>query len=176
MTARAMIATSQVAASEAGAAILRGGGSAADAAVAAAAALAVTEPTSTGIGGDCFALHYRRATGAVTALNGSGRAPAGLSLELLRAAGHARLPPFHAHTVTVPGAVAGWCDLSARHGRLPLADLLAPAIALAEDGFAVGPITAQAWADGAARLRAAPGGDQLLVDGRAPRAGERFRN
>src|SRR5690348_8224383 len=81
---RGMVATSQPLASQAGLAILMQGGSAADAAVAAAAALNVTEPASTGIGGDCFALFYDAATRTVSALNGSGRAPAGLSLELIR--------------------------------------------------------------------------------------------
>ena len=173
--ARGMVASSQSLATDAGLAILREGGSAADAAVATAAALNVTEPTSTGLGGDCFALHYDAATGAVTALNGSGRAPARLTLELLRAQGLTALPPYHAHTVTVPGACAGWCDLIARHGRLPMARILAPAIALAEHGFPVAPVTAHFWERGAERLRAA-GGLELTIDGRAPRAGERFAN
>lgn len=120
----------------AGLEILAAGGSAADAAVATAAALNVTEPTSTGIGGDAFALHYDAAGGSVTALNGSGGAPRALSLERLARDGFVdRLPAYHAHTVTVPGACAAWCDLIARHGRLSLARVLAPAIRLAEEGF-----------------------------------------
>src|SRR5687767_10824526 len=101
-----MVASSQRHATDAGIAILRGGGNAADAAVAVAVALNVTEPTSTGIGGDCFALYFDAATREVTALNGSGRAPGKLTLAAL--AGMTELPPFHAHTVTVPGACAGW--------------------------------------------------------------------
>jgi len=176
--ARGMVASSQPLASEAGLEILMQGGNAADVAVATAAALNVTEPTSTGLGGDCFALFYDGETGKVTALNGSGRAPAALRLDLLRRQGFEKeLPPFHAHTITVPGACAGWCDLAERHGSLPMDRILAPGIRLAEEGFPVAPITAYYWAGGAKRqLAQAPGGRQLLIDGRAPRAGEIFRN
>ena len=175
---RGMIATSQPLASQAGLEILNLGGTAADAAIAAAAALNVTEPTSTGIGGDCFALYFEADTQAVTALNGSGRAPTGLSLNLLQEQGfNETLPPFHAHTITVPGACAGWCDLHARHGKLPLAEVLAPAIHLAEDGFPVSPITAYFWANGVQRqLSTALGGEELTINNRAPRPGEIFRN
>jgi len=175
---RGMVATSQPLAAQAGLEILNQGGTAADAAIATAAALNVTEPTSTGIGGDCFALYFEASTRNVTALNGSGRAPAGLSLNLLQKQGFDEtLPPFHAHTITVPGACAAWCDLHTRHGKLPLADVLAPAIHLAEDGFPVAPITAYFWALGASRqLSTALGGEELTIDGRAPHPGEIFRN
>lgn len=171
-----MVASSQRAASDAGVAILRAGGNAADAAIATAAALAVTEPTATGIGGDCFVLYYDARTRAITALNGSGRAPRALTIERLRAEGHAELPLSHGHTVTVPGACAGWCDFAKRHGSRPLAELFAPAIELAEEGFEVAPITAHFWQVATERLRSSPGGAQLLVEGRAPKAGERFKN
>src|SRR5262249_36957640 len=170
------VASSQRAATDAGIEILRGGGNAADAAVAMAAALNVTEPSSTGLGGDCFALHYGAATGAITARNGSGRAPARLTLDLLRARGLSELPPESAHTVTVPGACAGWCDLLERHGSLPRATVLAPAIRLAEEGFPVGEITAHFWDVGLSRHPEATNIGELSIDGRAPRAGERFRN
>lgn len=173
----AMVAASQPLAAMAGIEILRQGGCAADAAVGTAAALNVTEPTSTGIGGDCFALYYDAATRKVSALNGSGRAPAALSLERLAAEGLNSLPPFHAHTVTVPGACAGWCDLIERHGTMPLQTILAPAIRLAEEGFPVAPSAAFYWQRGVERqLKTAPGGRALTIDGRAPRAGEIFRN
>ena len=175
---KGIVATSQPLATAAGLEILAKGGNAADAAVAAGAALNVTEPTSTGIGGDMFALYYSAQTGQVTALNGSGRAPAALTLEQLKKEGLSDdLPPFHAHTVTVPGACAGWVDLIERHGSLPMPELLAPAIRLARDGFPVAPITANSWNSGAQRqLKSAPNGHELTIDGRAPRAGEIFRN
>jgi gamma-glutamyltranspeptidase / glutathione hydrolase len=173
-----MVAASQTLAAEAGAEILRQGGNAADAAVATAAALNVTEPTSTGIGGDCFALYYHASSGQVTALNGSGRAPAGLTLERLRREGFgSELPPYHPYTVTVPGACAGWCDLIDRHGSLPMKQILAPAIDLAERGFPVAPLTAHFWQRGAERqLKSAPGGSELTLSGRGPRPGEIFHN
>ncbi len=175
---RGMVATSQPLASQAGLELLMRGGNAADAAVAAAATLGVTEPTSTGLGGDCFALYYDAASRTISALNGSGRAPAGLTLDLLRAQGIGdELPPFHAHTVTVPGACAAWCDLVERHGSRALGEVLAPAMRLAEEGFPVAPLTAYFWARGVERqLRHAPGGLVLTIDGRAPYAGEVFRN
>lgn len=168
-----IVASSQPLASEAGLQILWDGGNAADAAIATAAMLALTEPTSTGLGGDCFALFYDGATGRISALNGSGRAPNALTLDLLREQGFAKdLPPLHAHNVTVPGACAGWCELIERHGSLPMARILAPATRAAEEGFPVAPITAYYWAGGAERqLRSARGGQQLLIDGHAPRAG-----
>lgn len=179
LSTRGMVATSQTTATAAGLEILRQGGNAADACVAAAAALNVAEPGSTGIGGDCFALYFDAATGAVTAMNGSGRSPAALTREVVRRdgqdGGDEIRDPFHPHTVTVPGAAAGWADLLARHGRMPLAATLTPAIRLAEEGAPIGPLTAYYWQRGAERqLRGR--GEDLLIDGRAPRAGERFRN
>ena len=127
LASRAMAATSQPLAATAGLDILRQGGTAADAAVAMAAVLNVVEPMSTGIGGDCFALYYDARSGNVTALNGSGRAPAALTLEDLRCEGMEVIPDRSAHAVTVPGTVRGWADLLERHGRMSLADTLAPA-------------------------------------------------
>jgi gamma-glutamyltranspeptidase/glutathione hydrolase len=172
-----MVAASQPLAAAAGLKALQRGGNAADAAVATAAALNVTEPTSTGIGGDCFALFYQAATGRVFALNGSGRAPAALTLERLRREGLTKLPWFHPYTVTVPGAAAGWHDLIEHFGRLSLSEVLAPAIHLAERGFPVAPVTAYFWASGVKnQLALAPNGLELTIDGRAPRAGEIFHN
>jgi gamma-glutamyltranspeptidase / glutathione hydrolase len=173
-----MVATSQPLATAAGLEILARGGNAADAAVAAGAALNVTEPTSTGIGGDMFALFYSADTKRVTALNGSGRAPALLTLDRLKKDGiYAELPPFHAHTVTIPGACAGWFDLIEKHGSLSMPEILAPAIRLAEEGFPVAPITVKSWQRGAERqLKTAPNGQELTIDGRGPNAGEIFRN
>jgi len=177
-----MVATSQPSAVAAGLRLLADGGNAADAAVAAAAALNVTEPCSTGIGGDCFALFYDAVKKKVTALNGSGRAPMALTIEALERAGLVgeRLQitaPLHAHTVTVPGACAGWCDLLERHGKCTREQVLAPAIDLAENGFPVAPITAHFWEQGVKhQLCKQPNGSELTLDGRAPQAGEIFRN
>ncbi len=175
---KGIVATSQPLATAAGLAILSKGGNAADAAVAAAAALNVTEPTSTGIGGDMFALYFSADMNRVTALNGSGRAPSALTLDRLKTDGFASsLPPFHPHTVTVPGACAGWFDLIDKHGSLSISEILAPAIRLAEEGFPVAPVTAHFWKRGAQRqLASAPNGHELTIDGRGPNAGEIFRN
>jgi gamma-glutamyltranspeptidase/glutathione hydrolase len=173
-----IVATSQPLATAAGLEILAKGGNAADAAVAAGAALNVTEPTSTGIGGDMFALYFSANTKRVTALNGSGRAPAALTLDRLKSGGFSsELPPYHAHTVTVPGACAGWFDLIEKHGSLKMEEILAPAIRLASEGFPVAPLTSYFWQRGAQRqLQSAPNGRELTIDGRGPNAGEIFRN
>ena len=175
-----IVSTSQPLATAAGLEILAKGGNAADAAVAAGAALNVTEPTSTGIGGDMFALFFSADTKGVTALNGSGRAPAALTLDRLKSEGFSSrhgVPPYHAHTVTVPGACAGWFDLIEKHGSLSMSEILAPAIRLASEGFPVAPLTSYFWQRGAQRqLQSAPNGRELTIDGRGPNAGEIFRN
>ncbi len=175
-----IVATSQPLATAAGLEILSRGGNAADAAVAAGAVLNVTEPSSTGIGGDMFALYYSADTKKVTALNGSGRAPAALTLDRLKKEGFSTrhgVPPFHAHTVTVPGACAGWFDLIKKHGSLTMSEILAPAIRLASEGFPVAPLTAHSWQRGAQnQLKSAPNGHELTIDGRGPKPGEIFRN
>src|SRR5512141_2888539 len=173
-----IVASSQPLATAAGLEILSKGGNAADAAVAAGAALNVTEPSSTGIGGDMFALYYSVDTKQVTALNGSGRAPAALTLDRLKKDGFStELPPFHAHTVTVPGACAGWFDLIEKHGSLSMSEILAPAIRLARDGFPVGLLTSFYWQRGVERqLKSSINGRELTIDGRGPNAGEIFRN
>lgn len=172
-----MVASSQPLATLAGVEILARGGNAADAAVAVAAALSVTEPTSTGIGGDMFALYYEASSGRISALNGSGRSPAALSLDRLKLDGLVELPLFHPYTVTVPGACAGWCDLIERHGTLNLVEIFAPAIRLAEEGFPVAPITSYFWRLSAERqLKTALNGHEMTLDGRGPNPGEIFRN
>src|SRR5437899_476474 len=119
---RGMVGTSNPLAAQAGLNILRQGGNAADAAVATAAVLNVTEPASTGVGGDCFALYFDAKTKQITALNGSGRAPAALTIDLLGRYG--QIDYSGPHAVTVPGTVAGWHDLLKQHGRMSLGDVL----------------------------------------------------
>jgi len=173
---RGAVASSQPLASEAGMRILQKGGNAADAAVAVAAAIGVTEPCSTGMGGDCFALYYDSRKGKVLGLNGSGRAPGKLTSKLLRDEGLTKMPTNGVHTVTVPGAVAGWVDTMEAFGTMTVAEVLAPAIELAEGGFPVSPLTARAWASGVPLLKFGPYGDELLIRGRAPGAGELMKN
>src|SRR6188474_3233527 len=115
---RGMVSASNPLAAQSGINILRMGGNAADAAIATAAVLNVTEPASTGIGGDCFALFYDAKTKQVTSLNGSGRAPAALTLDVFRERNLTSFPPRSPLAVSVPGTVAGWSDLLAKHGRM----------------------------------------------------------
>ncbi|PRY92761.1 gamma-glutamyltransferase 2 [Hasllibacter halocynthiae] len=170
-----MCATSHPLAALAAVDVLRAGGTAADAAVAAAFLLGLCEPQMTGPGGDMFALVKPAGTQTVRALNGSGRGPAGLDPAALRASGHDAMPLDAACSVTMPGAVDGLAALHAAHGRLPWADLLAPAIRAAHDGVPVAPRTAADWQQAAGRLQGAARA-QFLVDGAAPRAGMRFRD
>ncbi len=169
---RGMAAASNPLAAQAGLNILRQGGRAADAAVAMSAVMNVTEPAACGIGGDCFALHYDAGNGEVTALNGSGRAPADLHAGDLRQLGWREIPARHAHAVTVPGAVQGWADLLERHGSMALADVLADAIFHAECGFPLAPVFGVGWAGQADLLRHAPHASEFLPGGRAPVPGQ----
>ena len=178
MGTRGMAATSQPLATQIAIDILKRGGSAVDGAIAANAALGLMEPTGSGIGGDLFAIHWEAATATLSGLNASGRAPLALSFEAMRRAcpdGH--IPAYGPLSVSTPGAVDGWFELHGRFGRLPMAQLLAPAIAYAEEGFPVTPIIAAYWASDAARLGAYPGfADVFLPGGGAPGAGEVFTN
>lgn len=172
-----VIATSQPLASAAGLQVLQEGGNAIDAAVTAAAVLAVVEPTMTGVGGDLFALVHDGKSRTLKALNSSGRAGARADADGLAARGLAGMPLHGPLTVTVPGSVAGWAELLGAHGSIPLARALAPAIRYARDGFPVSEIVAAQWAAVAPRLAADPGAAALLLPGgRAPMAGELFRN
>lgn len=175
-----VVATSQPLAAQAGLAMLREGGTAVDAALAAAVALTVLEPASCSMGGDAFALVWDGAR--LHGLNGSGRAPAALSTEVLRARGHTAMPDHGWTTVTVPGAVAAWHDLHARFGRLPFARLFEPAIAYAERGFPVATIAAYGW-QSAIRRHATHAGPEFAPlhevfapGGAAPRAGAIWRS
>jgi gamma-glutamyltranspeptidase/glutathione hydrolase len=172
-----MVATSHPLAARAGIEALAAGGSAADAAVAAAAVLCVVDPRSTGIGGDAFALHWAPGAPVPAALASAGPSAAGLSVDALRAAGHQSMPDAGAWTVTVPGAVSAWETLLGRFGRLGLERVLAPAIALAAEGFEITPVVADEWRHGAARVdRDEAARALLLPHGRPPAAGERWAN
>jgi gamma-glutamyltranspeptidase/glutathione hydrolase len=155
--------------------ILQSGGNAVDAAIAGAVVLGLCEPQMTGIGGDCFALIKQAGSEDVVAVNGSGRAPAGLSAAALRDAGHAEVPPYSAHAVTVPGAVDAFDRMARDHGRLGLAAILAPAIRYATDGVPVAPRVAGDWAEAEGNLTGAAR-DFYLLDGHAPNVGQVFRH
>jgi gamma-glutamyltranspeptidase / glutathione hydrolase len=172
------IATSHPLATAAGQKALQDGGNAIDAAVTAAAVLAVVEPHMVGIGGDLFAIIWSAREQRLAGLNASGRSGSLMTLEELRRRGHQRVPLDGAEAVTVPGAISGYAALLERYGTLTLAQALAPAIAAAEQGFPVTPIIASDWAQEVARLqRDDAAAATFLVDGgRAPRAGEWFRN
>ena len=177
MARHGMVATSQPLATEIGVATLRRGGSAVDAAIAANAALGLTEPTSCGIGGDLFAIVWDAAGERLYGLNASGRSPLSLTLDRLLAMDLALIPDRGPLSVSVPGAVDGWCELHARFGRLPLRDLLAPSIAHAREGFPVTEVIGASWAAGARALQGYPGfAEVFMPNGRAPGIGEPFAN
>src|SRR6185295_19248370 len=144
-TTYGIVAASQPLAARAGVQILERGGSAVDAAIAANAVMGVVEPEMNGIGGDLFAIVCDGASGKLHGLNASGWSPAELTPAFLASRGIDAMPSTGIHSVTVPGAVAGWDAMRARHGRLPMADLLAPAIFYAEHGFPLTDIIAARW-------------------------------
>ena len=168
-----VVATSQPLATQAGIAMLTRGGSAMDAALATAITLTVVEPCSNGIGSDLFAIVWdgERLAG----LNASGRAPAGWNRA--RFAGHEQMPQRGFDTVTIPGAVSGWVALSQRYGKLAFGDLFEPAIRYARDGYPVSPVVADKWRLAVPLMPQGLGWqDHFLIDGRAPKPGERFRS
>jgi len=170
--ARNVVATSQPLAAQAGLSMLARGGNAVDAALAAAIALVVVEPSGNGLGSDAFAILWdgRELHG----LNASGRSPAGWTPE--RFPGE-RMPERGWESVTVPGAVSAWVDLSTRFGKLSFETLFEPAVDLAERGFLVSPIIAELWRRAGETLGRQPGfAEGFLPNGRAPGAGELFVN
>ncbi len=177
ITRYGIVASEQPLASQIGATILAQGGNAVDAAVAANAAVGLCGPMVGGIGGDLFAIVYEARTGKLYGLNASGWAPAGLTPEFLHRQGITEMPQTNIHSVTIPGAVDGWTKLVERFGRKKLADLLAPTIRYAEEGFPVSEIYSAYWRAGEKKLRGDTNASRLyLPGGRAPQAGEVFRN
>jgi gamma-glutamyltranspeptidase/glutathione hydrolase len=176
--ARNVVATSHPLAAQAGLAVMQRGGNAVDAAIATAAAMAIVEPCSNGLGSDAFAIVWDGAR--LHGLNASGRAPAAWTPAYFhrRHGASATRPPKRGwDAVTVPGAVSAWAALSGRFGALPFADLMAPAIDIAERGYAVPVVVQQKWAAAAAlpEVTGGPGfAAAFLPRGRAPGVGERF--
>lgn len=171
-------ATEHPLASQAAAQILAEGGNAIDAAITANAVMGVVSPMQCGMGGDLFAIVYEAKTGEVHGLNASGWSPAALTPDIIRKAGFERMPTNHIHTVTIPGAVAGWDALNKKFSRKKLGDLLAPAIRFAEDGFPVAEIIGGYWKNAAdvKKLQAeASTAKVFLIDNQAPKVGDVYR-
>jgi len=172
----AMAATSHPLATLTALDVLRAGGNAVDAALAASAVQCVAEPESTGIGGDCFVLYSPKAAGKPLALNGSGRAPMKATVEWYVERGFKEIPVESAHAATVPGAVDAWFTLLEAHGTKDMAELLAPAIRLAEAGVPLTPRVAFDFEHAAAKLAKDPLVARIFMPGgRPPAIGDRIR-
>ncbi|GAC1349641.1 MAG: gamma-glutamyltransferase [Ktedonobacteraceae bacterium] len=148
---RGIVAAPHYLAAEAGLELLKAGGNAIDASIAASATLQVVYPFVCGLGGDVFMLIYDAKSGELYGLNGSGRSAQMATIERYHELGHTTMPVFGIHTVTVPGCASGWDAAMQRFGRLGLAAVLAPAMAYAEEGFAIGPALHAALTSGSTR-------------------------
>jgi gamma-glutamyltranspeptidase/glutathione hydrolase len=176
-----MAATSHPLASQIALDVLKRGGTAVDAAIAANAALGLMEPTGNGVGGDLFAIVWDARSRKLNGLNASGRSPQSLTLarlrEELRKLNSKTIPPRGPLPVSVPGTVDGWFELHGRFGKLPMKELLQPAIQYARDGFPITEVIAEGWARNARLLKDYPNfAATFMPDGRAPAKGEIFRN
>src|SRR5688500_6846110 len=176
-----MAATSHPLVSQVALDILKRGGRAVDAAIAANATIGLMEPTGNGIGGDLFAIVWDAKTGKLHGLNASGRSPQSLTLarlrEELRKLNSKTIPPRGPLPVSVPGTVDGWFELHGRFGKLPMKELLQPAIDYARNGFPVTEVIAEGWARNAQLLKQYPNfAATFMPGGRAPAKGEVFRN
>ncbi|WP_018923344.1 gamma-glutamyltransferase family protein [Salsuginibacillus kocurii] len=176
-----VVATSQPLAAQAGRDILKQGGNAVDAAIATAACLTVVEPTSNGIGGDAFALVW--AEDKLHGLNASGPSPDSISIEAMKERGYEKMPTFGLEPVTVPGAPSAWAALSERFGKLPLTDVLAPAIHYAEEGYPLSPVLARFWKAAYDRFNKELTSaefkawfDTFAPEGKAPEAGDIWKS
>ena len=178
---KAMAATSHPLATQIALDIMRRGGTAVDGAIAANAAIGLMEPTGSGIGGDLFAIVWdpkaEGGKGKLFGYNGSGRSPKAMTIAFVKSKGVDEIPPLGPLPVTVPGCVDGWFALHGKFGKLSMNDVLAPAIGYAENGFPMAPVIADAWAISVRRLEKFPNfKEQFTIDGRAPKAGEIWKN
>ena len=176
---RGMVATSQPLAAQAGLDILKRGGNAVDAAIATAAALTVVEPTSNGIGSDAFALVWINDDKELYGLNASGPSAKSISKEALTARGMDQIPMHGVIPVTVPGAPAAWAALSKRFGKLPLTEVLAPAISYAEQGYPISVTLGQNWQNGYKKYKKTLTAEEFTswfdtfsINGRMPEIGD----
>jgi gamma-glutamyltranspeptidase/glutathione hydrolase len=177
MAPHAMAATSHPLATQIALDILRKGGNAIDAAIAANAALGLMEPTGSGIGGDLFAIVWDASTKSLHGLNASGRSPLSLSREWFMENEVEKIPPYGPLPVSVPGAVDGWFELHGRFGKLPMTSILQPTIDYALNGHPVHQTIQHDWDVCVGHLLKYPGyAEQMTIDGRAPEAGEVWKN
>jgi len=178
-----MVCAAQPLAVQAGLDILKQGGSAVDAAIAVNACLGLMEPTANGMGGDLFAIVWDPKAKELQGLNACGRSPLGLKAEMIPPEADGTIPLYSPYSWSVPGCVDGWAELHRRYGKLPLATVLAPAIAFAENGFPLSPVIAGDWERSVPRFKDKPGFAEVFLpfhnaDGsrRSPREGEIFKN
>ena len=172
-----MAATSQPLATQVALDILKKGGNAIDAAIAANAVLGVVEPTGAGIGGDLFAIIWSAEKGKLYGLNGSGRSPRSLKMEYFKENGYEFIPSYGPLPVSVPGCVDGWFEMHEMFGRLPMKDILQPAINYARDGFPVTEVIAYYLAKNTELLKDYPNIKEVYMPGgKAPAKGEIFKN
>jgi len=172
-----MVATSHPLATQAALDILKKGGNAIDAAIAADAVLGVVEPTGAGIGGDLFALIWSADKNKLYGLNASGKSPRSLKLSFFKENGYELIPSYGPLPVSVPGCVDGWFEMHDMFGRLPIKDILQPAITYARDGFPVTEVIAYYLAKGTDLLKEYPNIKEVYMpNGKAPVKGEIFRN
>ncbi|ERJ12185.1 gamma-glutamyltransferase [Haloplasma contractile] len=176
-----MVATSQPLAAQAGLDILKKGGNAIDAAIATAACLTVVEPTSNGIGGDAFALVWTK--DELHGLNASGYSPKSISIDKVKELGHEKIPTFGFVPVTVPGVPSAWAELSKKFGKLPLTEVLEPAIRYAEEGYPLSPTLAYYWERAYKGYSKVLKGDEFkhwfetfIPGGRLPKAGDIWKS
>ena len=177
LASNAMAATSEPLATQVALDVMRRGGNAIDAAIAANAVLGLVEPTGNGIGGDLFAIVWDAEKQELTGLNASGRSPKSLTLDYFKQNEMTSIPPHGPLPVSVPGTVDGWFMLHDRYGKMPMNEVLAPAVEYAEKGFPVSQLIAYYWNRSVPYLERFPGFvEQFTIDGRAPKEGEIWRN
>jgi gamma-glutamyltranspeptidase/glutathione hydrolase len=172
-----MVAAAQPLAVQAGLDILKKGGSAVDAAIAMNACLGLMEPTANGLGGDLFAIVWDPESNELIGLNGSGRSPLALTMDQIEPDENGTIPLYSPYAWSVPGCAGGWFDLHKRFGKLPMSEVLAPAIHYAEDGFPLSPVIASDWSRSTRVFADKPGfAEVFMPGGRAPAEGEIFKN
>jgi gamma-glutamyltranspeptidase/glutathione hydrolase len=177
MAKNGMVATSQALATQIGLDVLRKGGSAVDAAIAADAALGLMEPMSCGIGGDLFAIVWDNKTKKLYGLNASGRSPYKATREYFKAQMLKAIPEYGPLSWSVPGCVSGWDELHKKFGKLQFSEILGSTIEYANEGFPVSEVIAESWAKNRANLSKSPDASATyLPDGKAPKAGDVFKN